>query len=873
MKYLFTLLWLAASFAIHAADNNEKISIVTLNNNTGLSNSAVNVTYQDQDGIMWFGTWDGLNRYDGNSVYRYSNYGKDAFSLSHQVIRSISEDKDGNLWITTDYGINRLDKRSGKITQFFLEYKPSYIYQENSFTCQAASNGTIAASFYAQGLYLFDSGTGNFRKCDIINSNRPPQIHHLLFDEKNALWIQTGHGTVMRVEIQPDLTAVMTHELTLPAEEPMRLIYDRGKYLWFSANGILHNINIYDPDPAIHSTGIHSEGNLQAAFADKSHILLGTSTGCYALSGNQLHRYLDITTPVLSIYIGTQDVTWIGTDGKGVYQCYARPGFISYVHPSRYGSSNNYPVRAIAKDKHGKLWVGTKGGGLSHISHLGAHGIEHSSNINVGAGRTYNSVLSMAQGNGRMWIGTDGNGLLYYDESKKGVESLDLSASDEGRSIKSVYCILQPDSATLYLGTSGSGLFKLNLDKKQEVTGITNFRHSNEQSNSLGSNIVYALADDEGFIWAATRGGGLNRINKATHEIETFTAADSVAGNVCSNDIITLLKDSKNRLWVGTTSGVSMVEDCGAKNVRFRTFDTKSGLPNTNIHAIIEDCDKNIWFSTSQGLARMDGSDYHITSFFYEDGLQDNEFSDGAGFASSDGATLFFGGVNGFNIIYPANVSGKDFMPGLIVKGVSIDNIPCELSGNTLTASYNANSITLDFAVTDYIDNKKCKILYKLESNSFTKHGKTAEWVDLGNSRNIVLNQLPPGTYNLSVKVSNARQAMGKPLEFHITITTPVWATWWAICIYIMVAILIIITVFRIKRGRLMIQHELEMAKQEKINKEKTHQAKLRFFTNIAHEFSNSITLIYGAVEHVLAKGNPDQKLKKQLLTIQSNAE
>lgn len=873
MKHLLTFLWLVAALNAYASDKNEKTSIVTLNNNNGLSNSAVNVTYQDREGIMWFGTWDGLNRYDGSSVYRYNNRENDAFSLSHQIIRDISEDNVNHLWITTDYGINRLDKRSGRIDRFFLDYKPGYIYQENSFTCQAAANGVIAASFYAQGLYLFDSDENKFHKCDIANSNRPPQIHNLLFDEKNTLWIQTGYGTVMRVEIQQGKTPVMTHEIQLPSDDHSRLIYDHGKFLWFSANGTLHNINIYNPVPEINNTGIPVDGNLQAAFAHKSHVLLGTSTGCYRLENNRIERYLDITTPVLSIFIGTQGVTWIGTDGKGVYQCYARPGFISYVDPSRYGSSNNYPVRAIIKDRSGKIWVGTKGGGLSHISHLGAQGLEKSVNLNVGAGRTYNSVLSMAQGHGRIWIGTDGNGLLYCDEASGNIKSLNLPTSDKGRAIKSVYCILQPDSATLYLGTSGNGLFKLSLDKQQEVTGITNFRHSDNGANSLGSNIVYALADDHDHIWAATRGGGLNRINKHNNNIETFSTNDSATGSICSNDVITLLKDSRNRLWAGTTSGVSMLENCDAEQKIFRTFDTKSGLPNANIHAIIEDHDHNIWFSTSQGLARMDGNDYQVASFFYEDGLQDNEFSDGAGFASSDGSALFFGGVNGFNIIYPAHVSGKDFMPGLILKGVCIDNIPYELSDNTLTASYKANAINIDFAITDYIDNRKCKILYKLESHSFIKHNETSEWVDLGSNRNIVLNQLPPGKYKLSVKVANARMASGKPLEFFITVTTPIWSTWWAIGIYLLLTILIIITVFRVKRGRLLIQHELAMAKLEKINKEKTHQAKLRFFTNIAHEFSNSITLIYGAVEQVLAKGNPDEKLKKQLLTIKSNAE
>jgi len=871
-RALHAAIALITAIIIHAADTRELTTILALNNNNGLSNSAVNTVYQDSDGLMWFGTWDGLNRYDGTSVSQYRHHNGDPSSLSHQVIRSISEEDARYLWITTDYGINRLDKLTGTFRQYFLDYKPEYIYRERSFTCHADRNGHIAASFFAEGLYLFNRDTESFTRVNIGNCKHQPKIVSLTFDEKDVLWALTTDNTVIRIEISGDNRATATHEIVLPHNHgAVTLLYDNNKYIWFSADGTLYNINIYDTNPCINDTRIPVDGNLLAACADNGQLLIGTSTGCYEVRSGKLIRYSGINASVLSIYKGSQGIIWIGTDGKGVYQQYRRPTFITCVEPAQYASDNNYPVRAILKDHNEKLWIGSKGGGLSQISHLGAIGLEQTVTFNVGTGRTSNSVLSMAQGKDRIWIGTDGSGLQYYDTNDGCLKHLDLSAAQPGKAIESVYCILQPDSATLYLGTSGNGLFKLTLNPRQnKVTDIINYLHTD--ARSIGSNIIYALADDGEFLWIATRGGGLSRMNKSTAEIDTYKTTPGNDSSICSNDIIALLKDSRGRLWVGTTSGISLLEDTKQKNPVFRTFDKNAGLPNTNIHSIKEDCNHEIWVSTSQGITKISADDMQTTSYFYEDGLQDNEFSDGAGFAAADGSALYFGGINGFNIIYPSRITNIDFMPKLIVNSVSTGDEPYIMTDNTIRASYKTSSIDIAFAVTDYIDNKKCHMYYRLEPQSLFNF-KESKWISLGNGRNVTLSQLPSGTYKLSVKISNADQSWSEPRDFTIEISDPIWATWWALCIYLLLIIAIIRQTYKVKRTRLMIKHELELEKQEKRNKEEIHQAKLRFFTNIAHEFSNSITLIYGAVEQVLAKGTSDKNIKKQLLAIQSNAE
>lgn len=855
--------------AIHADGSHEQIS--TLKINSGLSNSSVNVVFQDRRGLMWFGTWDGLNRYDGNSIRQYNHCKGDSTSLSYQVIRGIAEEDDSHLWITTDYGINRLDKNTGYFRQYFLDYKPQYIYREKFFSCSASGNGTVAASFYGAGLYLFDKKTETFNKATITGCAGQPGITTLFFDEKNALWIFTDRATFMRVEFSDKGIPTASHEIALPnGTGQVTPLYDRGKYIWFSIDEILFRINIYDKHPEATSTGIKIDGTLQTAYADKNNLLIGTTTGCYELVPHGLKKIDTINASVLSIFKGSQDVMWIGTDGKGVYQQFARQNFITRVEPERYDkSNNNYPVRAILKDSNERLWIGSKGGGLTQISHFGANGIETTKHFNVGTGRTFNSVLALTQGNGRIWIGTDGKGVRYYDYASGKISNLTLPSSWHGKPIESVYCILQSDSTSLYVGTSGGGLFCISLDKDQNATAVTNFTHSDSSATSLGSNIIYDLANDGNGLWIATRGGGLSRLNKISGEVETFKTSANDPETLCGNDLISLHKDSKGRLWIGTTSGISLLENCYGHELRFRNFDKNSGLPNSNIHSILEDGNRNIWISTSHGLARINPDNFHISTYFYEDGLQDNEFADGAGFASPDGATIYFGGINGFNIIHPLRITDNRFMPDFFISSLSVDGKANRIPGNHIKLDYNTGAINFGFSVIDYIDNKKCQLSYKLEPQSILSL-KKSEWINLGNSRTVMLNQLPSGKYNLWVKVSNSAQTWGKPQLIVVEISDPVWGTWWAICIYIIITASVGFYIYKIKRRH---NNELYLEKQEKIKKEEIHQAKLKFFTNIAHEFSNSITLIYGAVEQILAKISPDSSATNQLHVIQSNAE
>lgn len=852
--------------------------IYKLSNNDGLSNSSINAIFQDSEGVMWFGTWDGLNKYDGASFTQYRPVPGDDSSISHQIIRHIFEEDKYHLWITTDYGINRFDKLTGKFTRFFLGYKDKYIYREKSFIGAISPEGNIVASAYGSGLYLFNQSLQEFVPLLVTGQNIKGNITNLFFDDRNTLWIQTDYDKITGLAVDKNTSqATVLQTIQLPAKTAPAL-YDQNKNIWFRQAETLYYIDVYARNPEIKKANIQIEGTLNSILSLEDELYIGTTAGYLQITKEGETSYMTGEVSVLSLWKGTQKIVWIGTDGKGIYKKYKKPDFITLVNNRHLPQLDNFAVRALSKDSRGNIYVGTKGGGLSKISYLGVTNFENVVNYNVGNGLTNNSVLSLEpDGNDNLWIGTDGYGLQYYSADKNNIQKVEFTSNCNPQSIHSVYSIVQTDPHTLYVGSSGEGLFKLTLEG-QKITAMQQYKYNEKQKNGISGNIIYSIIEDGDYLWIGTRGGGLNRLNRKTDKFTVYKNEKKQVNSLSSNDVIALHKDTQGRIWVGTTSGLNLIENATNDAISFKRIEKGHGLPNTNIHAIQEDNHHHIWVSTSNGLARIEPQTLKITCYYYEDGLQDNEFSDGASFASTDGQEIYFGGINGFNIIHPNLIDSKNFMPNLVLSNIEMDNTPYTLlkdyKHDKIKASYQTGTIVFSFSILDYADNKKCQLAYQLVQHSLIDKGEPgAEWINPG-GKHIILNKIPAGNYTLYVKYSNADQIWNNTFyPIHIKVTPPLWATWWAISLYIILFLSGIILFYYTKKYRLTVRHELELEKQEKIKKEEIHQAKLRFFTNIAHEFSNSITLIYGAIEQIFMNNEPDEKSKKQLVSIKRNAE
>ena len=508
-------------------------------------------------------------------------------------------------------------------------------------------------------------------------------------------------------------------------------------------------------------------------------------------------------------------------------------------------------VRTFYEDKTRTLWIGTKGSGIYSLqTNSGSKNLVVKQHLTMKNGLLSNSVFTIVQGQGdEFWIGTDGNGINYFDHNNIKTLVIDRLLNDKANLI-SVYSILFTDKNTMWVGTSGNGMYKLEIDRNTNPYSVKAYKkyiYQNNQPKSLSNNIVYSIIQaDKNSLWIGTRGGGINQFDIKTEQFETFRFSNNNPDLISSDDILSLCKDKKDFLWVGTSMGLIKLLRIEKGKPIFTRFTEKDGMPNNTIHGILEDKNNNLWVSTNKGLAKLvqQKNNTRIVSYFQKDGLQNNEFSDGSFYESPYNHTFYFGGISGLNAFNPLEISSNQYMPSLVLDAFYVDNIEKSLPyflpeynvNQSLEISYKIKSFSFKFIPIDYISSTKCEISYLLE-------GYQKDWINLGTSNTIVFTNLPKGNYLLKVRCTNADKIWSdKIYSLPIIVQPPWWANNVAYVCYFILLFLIGYGINRMTVNQLKARNEMKMKEVEKQKTEEIHQAKLRFFTNIAHEFSNSLT-------------------------------
>lgn len=824
-------------FCIPVISQQNRWGFTRLNNNDGLSNSSINTILQDCDGVMWFGTWDGLNSYDGKSFRQYTSEYNNELSLSHPVIRDILEEDNRYLWIVTDWGLNRFDKITKQATHYFLGNHKQAKYKEKLFRCVISPKGKVVGNYDHGALQIFNNKTKQFE-----NLSSPKfqagQISPITFDHQENLWIKYN-SFLLKTRIDQAGYITILQKIVLP-KDLKRIFCDEDRNLWVQCSQKLYTLSNNGKLVDFKWT---TQENITGVCKTKLGYCFGTENGYYILQNDNAEHLLEGIS-ITALFWGSQNILWVGTDGQGVFQYFEKTQFINTLDIM----NPTFPVRAVLRQG-STLYVGSKGGGLATYKVQSNGKLQFNTSFNVGKGQSYNSVFALAQGlDGRVWIGTDGYGLSYLSNGK--VYQMQFPDTATQKDVYSIYTIVQTDDSILYLGGSGSGLIKLSFSENK-VNHLTHYNVSN-QPNSLNSNVVYTLIDDGQYLWIGTRGGGLCQLDKLSGKIHHYNHNKNNPKSLSSNDIISMLKDSQGRLWIGTTQGLNLKHKANGK-IYFECIDEKKGLPNLNIHNIQEDCYHNIWVSTSNGLSRISPETTNIINFTYRDGLQGNEFSDGAGFAYNKGQLLYFGGTNGLNSINPNMMRMDRFIPKLMINRLLVNNQEIPFDRHEIIIEPNAQTIQIDFSVLNYIDNERSELQYKLVKKGLIGEDEEAtDWVSIGSGKYIILNKLQPGNYQLIVRQTNSlHQWATSPLVVPIRAKFPLWARWWAILIYIALLTAALRFLYISKKSRILARHQDELERQRRDNLEEIHQAKLRFFSNVAGKFSNNITQIYDATEQI----------------------
>lgn len=849
-------------------------SLRQFSNKNGLSNSAILSLYQDHQGVIWIGSCDGLNIFDGTNIHVYNPVNPTKAPLSGNLINDIMETEKDVLWIQTNYGLDRLDTKL-QTSKSFTEFK------DKNYMAKSRDNDLFIVKDDGY-IYYYQPEKQLFQKLEV------PQIAfgHVLstiIDKNNILWVFTSNNDTRNYQIIKN-----KEEISLT---PNNLFKHSEQLLWaFAEEDLIYFIDktysLYEYDfgnqqqyfIADLKAEVETRGEVSSIIKQQNDYYIGfKSSGLIVLKymSDQKIKYQMQDTEIHSgifclMKDKYQDIVWIGTDGQGVYMYFNDVFSITNTLLDTPVYQVNNPVRTVYYDEEQTLWIGTKGGGILRIRNYSPE-----TNAAVSFDRisisnstlTDNTVYCFAPGSAnRLWIGTE-NGLNYYSYQNKQLKAFTVIA--DGKKVKYVHSINELNDTTLWVSTVGEGIVKVILDKTGSSPSVKSATRIVLDDGRMASNYFFtSFQENDSILWFGNRDYGAYRLNVETEQLTPYRF-DNVVNSQTANDIFAIYKNEKG-YWLGTSSGLlHFNEDYSHYHDRADLFS------NNTVHGILEDQQNNLWISTNQGLVRFNPKTNTGQTYDRENGLEVTEFSDGAFYKDSRTETLFFGGTNGFVTVKPNAYIMADYMPQINLKGLSIfgkeynihDFLHDKKGKKILQLDYSRNFFCIDFMAIDYINGNNYSYSYKLDEVS-------SQWIESGTSASAIFSNLAPGQYTLLVKYKNNMNGKEcEPQKLLIQITPPWYLSNWAYILYfILIALFCILAVYRIVHQYRRKQHRM-IEKLNREKKEEVYESKLRFFTNITHEFCTPLTLIYGPCEKILAYPQSDSYIRKYGKMIQQNTE
>jgi signal transduction histidine kinase/ligand-binding sensor domain-containing protein/CheY-like chemotaxis protein len=881
------LIWCSVSLA-------QKYNFTKINYEDGLSHSSVTCILKDYMGFMWFGTPDGLNRYDGYNIRLYKKDKADSTSLAGNNIVTLLEDSKNNLWIGTDNGLSLYNREKDNFTNFRKQennegLKWNYV---SALTEGKHNNLWIGTG---RGLDMIQSGSMEFRNFDklgiihVFDHFKEKNISSLFFDS-NRLWIGTrNHGiSVINFE-NNNIEAINIAALKDNINVITSIFKDTNHNYWIGTNK--NGVFILDPSFNV-LLNLHHQTN-------------NPST----ISNNK----------VLDIMHDNNENIWVSVENAGIDVFnldYQKITNISQNNDENSLSKNS--AWTMYNDNTGGLWLGCYNGGVNFY-HKKNIKFSHKKIVET-KNSTENSVLSFLEDSeNTLWIGTDGGGLYRKPENKENFRKFNYQKHIQNNpNHEVIFDIIEYPKGTIWISTWGEGLYKYDL-KSDRINVFQRDINGNEAS--LSSNTIRTLeVDDSGNIWVGTFGGGINIISDDA-VIKHYTHVDNNPFSLVNNWILDIFKDVEGNMWIGTAEGLSFFDVKNQQFVNYKQdendstsishnivnyiyqdanhniwiattgglnlFDPEKNafihcteendLPNNVINAILEDNHRNLWVSTNKGIARINRENFNIHSYDLSDGLQGNKFNQQACMVSKEGL-FYFGGLNGYNAFDPDEVSNNSVVPPVIITGFQLFNKNVEWNEeesplqhvithtDKITLDHTQSVFSFEFAALNYIQPEKNKYAFKLE-------GFEKSWNEVGNQRKATYTALPPGEYTFKVKASNNDGVWNlSPTSVKIEILPPPWKTWWALSIYVLIFIGVLIAFVKYTMLRVRDRNNLRMEKMEKENLKKMNQMKLQFFTNIAHEVRTPLTLMIDPLDKLIASPGESDERKKKLTLIERNA-
>ena len=767
---------------------------------SGLSQSVVNCILQDNQGFIWVGTQDGLNRYDGYTFKIFRPASDDSQGIHDRWINTLFQDKQGYIWIGTRLGgLNRYDPATGLFTHFVNDpVNPSSLVSDRVQVVFEDNQGRLWVGT-AEGLDRYFPSRNGFEHYSFnsLPASEPSRdnISAIFQDGIGRLWIGTAYAGLNRFDEETNTFINYAFEDTNPfslSSNNIRSIQEASTgALWVATD---KGLNLFDPLTGLATRFLHSPGDpgslasnsVRVVYVDgNGNVWIGTSDGLDWVdrsSGRFVHYRNDPGTDtslssnnISAIRESSDSVLWVGTSGGGLNKYYRGQDRFTYYHssvddPKNLGGNN---IRNISIDKEGNVWIGTLDGGLDRLNPSTGLVKRFLNDPNDPGSLGSNEVWSVyADRNGTLWVGTS-NGLdMLASDSTSFVHYQHNPADQASLTGSPVYAIIEDNASDLWFGTE-FGLER--FDRKNKT--FVHYQNALGNPYSLSGNEIETLyIDSSGTLWVGTFNDGLDRYDSSTGQFYRYQRDPADTGSISNNSILSIYQDNHGTLWVGTDGGGLNRLDSATNS--FTHFGEEDGLPNSVIYGILEDNNGYLWLSTNYGISRFDlATGKSVRNYTVDDGLQGNEFNPNA-YAMDGEGHLYFGGVNGLTIFDPDLISDSPFVPPVVLLSITQDGQP--LNGDTvpellkeITLRWPQRSFEFEYSALSYAQPGKNQYAYMLENFD-------PGWNQVGGQRDGRYTNLPGGSYVLRIKASNQDGIWNETgISLRVTVVPPFWQTLW----------------------------------------------------------------------------------------------
>jgi len=899
--YLPVFLFVMLQQCLYAQNTAYQFSHLDITN--GLSINQVSSVFKDSNGFMWFGTISGLNRYDGYKFKVFKHAANNPNSIADNSIAGIFEGPEKKLWIKTHSGFSTYNSTTEKFSNNVVNELAKYkVLTDQLTSIKKDKRGNFWFLTNNEGLYCYDPKNNATSFFNSAGNNSIAILHSdavtdVVEDNHNFMWLIYTDGKIDKLDPRSNTIVSSSNKLVMANHNKPELYsatVDNGDNLWlFAANSPLGVYRYHGSTDALDHFSTET-GDIRLNYNVINNIILGNDQKIWIGTDHGGINLVDPVTNSIQYLLNREDdpkslqgnsvvlykdntgIIWAGTFKQGIN--YYHKSIIQFPLIRHYVSdSKSLPyedVDCFADDTKGNLWIGTNGGGLLSYNSATKKYVQFKHDPNDPNSLANNIVISLCiDHEHKLWIGTYFGGLDCFDGKRfihyRHNDNIPSSISDDR-----VYSIMEDSSLKLWVGTFAGST---NIFDRAS----NSFLHPNYQMLSNYTAVIYE--DKQKDIWIG-RDRGIDFIKNGKSIAKHYVNQPNNPNSLIGNDVNSIIQDSRAMMWIGTKDGLSILN---AQTGKFYNLNETNGLPGNDVLKVLEDNNGKIWLSTTHGLAsimpvKVGGSyKFQINKFDEFDGLQGREFNAYSAFKTQNGQ-LIFGGAHGFNMFNPQSINIAKSKPQLLFTDFQLFNksvrVGDTIKGNVilkssitdtknLTLSHNENDFSIEFAACEYFNPDK--IVYQYMMEGFDKQWLSAP----NNTRKATYTNLDAGDYVFKVKAGNINDPENtSTITLNIKVLPPFWKSPLAYLLYFVSVVCLLFYIrhkgilklkneFRIKQEKLEEERKIENEREEARRMHQLDLMKIKFFTNVSHEFRTPLSLILSPIDDLIkTTDKPEQQ-------------